>query len=1248
MALVHNPDAFKNVTTGEASHDDLKYLAQFFPDVATMLQRNPATPVETIGDWMRGKAPTLTNVIVQMVLATTDLFLLMPPVQTTQQKLITTILSFSKTTMENVPPHVLGPQIHPTSETVQSIQSQYALSLVIDADFFKTPEGKARFEQFITALARSAEWTVISIIVRTIIERTYAPWRETIMSQQPVVFDVYNAFYPELRDFGIIQKQTEGLGFYIRIDHLRAMLRGRNKTPDVLVLGPGIRTFVAFGNSVETDASKRGERRALTVLEKGGRVFESFDGMRIIEEKEWRFEGLEDTFFSLLDAAVWVPRSSFDQDFSPNDITTRQYNTHAYRGIVKLDGDTDHLALTSIDSLIRDCARWDRRTGELNHKMHSDFIRERRSVSLQTATLNEHELDLFVYYNEETKEHDVVKWWGQVETHFLHMDTVRMFGRSFRRQLAMQEPAENMINDYVAGLQLIEELYRPTDQVEFSQIEGLAAAVLLLNGLDLADGSLLGVEQQGQIKLPSRDEQTGAIFIGDRWFVRPDIEGGPKYDVDPDSTVGPAADGKGRNVPGNAVRVPDRFYGFGNFMGINSIAGLRGISDGRGWNANDIKTASAFIRAVQWLFREATDSFGRPHELLRAKFLPHYWTTGERDSETNNLAMFGHSVVDSSKFPILINASKVGGVSLPGLADQVGNAAKRMVGASDRANNALERLLAAPQLISEAKGVFYGNDEKLFDDFNEEFNLTVRTPAPADRIFEDRGDPLAQFIATEILSEQGRVIDLRGSTAEAAHVLSRAVELVMENADPARIEPRKTLTREIIREWREEAARMPERSDFLQRRTRSGRSRHAEPLQQQSLQETLGVLAREPVTLNWVNMRMTLHPDLFKVRGAWKFIVVPVNPAYPRQPLFVTDQSAETLPRRAKLARTSMDRVEEFGVSQEEWEALPVTISVFDDNSGTRRPVERIAGDRDLAHEFTPTLVRRNYVVNDGIIHPLERIGALLLIWSRVHRDTIRAWARNNLVVPLNFMEAQPFGRFNTTGMIMAEGGKVAKDGRFVGGAGFTPFSFEDLKIAEDIRKVLFGNFTMRLGAHVADKDAAITSSHDLVREYLGGWGRAPMVDRTDFNADTLQHDGDTFVLAVPYHFQSQDLPTAWDITGVYHMQLLGLLNYEGEHDPNQQRIHYPTAPFYAWYWRLNRLNRGLRNQFAQYHQNEEFLNTLMFRTAQYNWNPVTRRRDVLEASRGHFQPVEYAGLIGDIRQRPQTFRGVVDKIAVA
>ena len=43
------------------------------------------------------------------------------------------------------------------SKIAPPIQSQYAFPLVIDVDFFKTPEGRARFEQSIAAHNVSVE-----------------------------------------------------------------------------------------------------------------------------------------------------------------------------------------------------------------------------------------------------------------------------------------------------------------------------------------------------------------------------------------------------------------------------------------------------------------------------------------------------------------------------------------------------------------------------------------------------------------------------------------------------------------------------------------------------------------------------------------------------------------------------------------------------------------------------------------------------------------------------------------------------------------------------------------------------------------------------------------------------------------------------------------------------------------------------------------------------------------------------------
>lgn len=321
---------------------------------------------------------------------------------------------------------------------------------------------------------------------------------------------------------------------------------------------------------------------------------------------------------------------------------------------------------------------------------------------------------------------------------------------------------------------------------------------------------------------------------------------------------------------------------------------------------------------------------------------------------------------------------------------------------------------------------------------------------------------------------------------------------------------------------------------------------------------------------------------------------------------------AERIIHRPKSLRQPDDDVEMFDPYKETGSHMPR--SLLDDAIGplytrpVKRPNEDLVDRKGKPLEQTEALVAKKFLIKryneiSEVTDDIVRMAALMLILTRVTRQSLENWVDNGLPIPdCCYVIARPFIRLRMSSGLWAEGGS---------GTANVGYNYDDVVMQfNGMHKTWFLHYTIWLGCAIYDPKKFIIVKDIKFEGYVGGYDDSIISDPSEL--DTRNIDWKTvksnLVFSLGANWGREDaLRTSnpMPLTGKYDQRALPYKFSDKKRIFNPGEPLWPSFFFYEFIWGFSDINNGVDIDYSTYSsiRDTQYFPGLMFMASHKVYN---------------------------------------------
>lgn len=306
-------------------------------------------------------------------------------------------------------------------------------------DFYKTPEGRAAIEAQMGQMV-SGGWITAKLLVAGAVFNAKLYWEEYKRNYGPSYTKIMDVLQDEINYFGALSKDEKGI--YKLHDYAIQVTKEASPPWDMIILGKGALSFVAFSGSYETESYRRGENVVQNRLSLGARsVTGIFPGVTIYEDEPFALNNVGPDEIQQFQRNAIVGRffmvdgSSFGK-YQEEYLSERELSTKA----VSMSIDDWHL--WKINYLIDNDMRW-KDDGSLSDMVGALAANVPSAVQRAGVELHDPRLvDPYIWQADDGSYHPIAHWGDMDKAYLSHEQTVlhgEMAAKNITRRLSEKQ-----------------------------------------------------------------------------------------------------------------------------------------------------------------------------------------------------------------------------------------------------------------------------------------------------------------------------------------------------------------------------------------------------------------------------------------------------------------------------------------------------------------------------------------------------------------------------------------------------------------------------------------------------------------------------------------------------------------------------------------------------------------------------------------------------------------------------------------
>jgi hypothetical protein len=1296
----NNPDGFNTVTK---VHDEIKAVSQYFGE--PIRDVNPSDSMQTIAESLHQafnnkKMEPVKTIIHEHVVRGDGWWYRFAPARRMDMNQPVDLLTWERQVMpqtpEDVPPQFVT---HRSERTIQSLQ-RYELGARFKMDFFKQPEAVPIWRGTITQLI-SSTFAAAKIQTTYAVTKAKQHWKVRNQEEGRVYESLDRASLAERTHFGALNKYSKAL-YKLNI-YVSQIMDSDLVKPNMVVFPKGTLDLIAQ-NSFHTEAFRVGESTQKKSLVSGGSALvDAIPGMTLYEDERWSFSNTGGQEFEQFYKRTTIGQYYFvsgakDQvgdsssDFPVSNMLSFQCPSM----------ERDAWETVNIKRLVDGSMRYDG-DGRLSH-YHEDMLDNLDNLTgISGLNIYDNLLDPYVWKSDASSSSDrsprgqgyrVVEHWGDVDPR--HYDIKDQLAHGLRSKMNILKSGILSHSDVqkLLKLKLLARTLNEVDDIDSPSVQGFAAAVAM-NPENAVGGNVsffLRANRNGGVQLPNVDIDGGqarmfinvngvALYMSYQTAGADDDGHGHKagdiisYSAVPVADLGAKATGNLSNH--TPIIAPKRPSGFGNVVGLRTLAQLHKNADNRGWDHFDkdmLQTAAEGMDLLDRYFLRLRQDY-KMCEYFDPRFVPEWAKSG--DSNLDSLCVAQSALFFDTPFPTMVRVPD--GVKIEtiqgagakivefdnGKITEIGtNMGFNMGGGASPASvlggspqmgapggtlatiAAIKDILTRPELDSSIK------EQLLADGGLKLFSAYANSPLLGQ-------SPILTKEIQALQNTNGRVssfahlwvqfIANEADTSKRAKVFSGVLLLAANSS---------RMSNELRRAY----------IDQLKRSVVSGSRKRSTD------DHTIAVAIASgngTDSAAWVNSRLTISEKVWQALGrstqgnankARRVYQMIIRPADPRNPTLALGGDVHPAGDVATNVAEITNTISRLTFARAKMGAA----GVFDNNNSSKRqagsglyaPISRAVEDmanglsfggfsdgphriplsmagappsvnpfvdqvdyvdsRD-ARNVGSDIVQKKWLVYrlnelDNETDELVRIPAQLLALCKVHKDVVYNWIDRNLPIPFSsFVVAQPWIRLRMGAALWAEGGSSTAE---------NGYNYEDVVLQlNGLTKNWTLNYSTWLGCCIYDPSKFIILSDVLFAGYMGGYDTRIFSnpDSWDFRNPNVD-EASMFIFDCGGGLTAKDVPEPLTLSMRYHDRSFPYNLSNRQEVFERDRPLLPCAFYYLNMWGFHGLNSTsvIDRTTFEAERRSTFINEVMYSGPQRNWDTTTRDYTKLSLGKGH------------------------------